>query len=67
MKPVLRTVDKAMPNYLYVCTSPELDGVSGIYVKDRRPQEAARAVLDPESRRTFWDWTEAAAGAVAAE
>ena len=36
MKPVLRTVDEAMPNYLYVCTSPELDGVSGFYFKDRR-------------------------------
>jgi retinol dehydrogenase 14 len=67
MGPLLRTVEDAMPNYLYVCTSPELDGVSGIYVKDRRPQEAARAVLDPDRRREYWAWTVAATGAVAAE
>jgi NAD(P)-dependent dehydrogenase (short-subunit alcohol dehydrogenase family) len=64
MKPVLRTVDEAMPNYLYVCTSPELDGVSGFYFKDRRAQEAARAVLDPERRANLWSWTETAAGLV---
>lgn len=64
MKPVLRTVDEAMPTYLYVCTSPELDGVSGFYVKDRRAQEAARAVLDPQRRAELWAWSEHAAGLV---
>ncbi len=64
MKPVLRTVDEAMPNYLYVCTSPELAGVSGFYFKDRRAQEAARAVLDPQRRADLWAWTEQAAGLV---
>jgi NAD(P)-dependent dehydrogenase (short-subunit alcohol dehydrogenase family) len=63
-KPVLRTVDEAMPNYLYVCTSPELDGVSGFYVKNRRAQEAARAVLDPQRRAELWAWSEQAAGLV---
>ncbi len=67
MRPLLRTVDEAMPTYLYVCTSPELDGVSGIYVKDRRPQEAARPVLDPGRRAELWAWSEQAAGLVPAE
>jgi NAD(P)-dependent dehydrogenase (short-subunit alcohol dehydrogenase family) len=66
MKPVLRTVDEAMPNYLYVCTSPELDDVSGFYFKDRRAQEAARSVLDPQRRTELWAWTEHAAGLVRA-
>jgi NAD(P)-dependent dehydrogenase (short-subunit alcohol dehydrogenase family) len=64
MRPFLRTVDEAMPNYLYVCTSPELDGVSGFYFKDRRAQEAALPVLDPARRAELWEWTEQAAGLV---
>ena len=64
MRPFLRTVEEAMPTYLYVCTSPELDGVSGFYVKDRRAQEAARSVLDPDRRAEVWAWTEHAAGLV---
>ena len=63
MRPFLRTVDEAMPNYLYVCTSPELEGVSGFYWKDRRAQEAARAVLDPQRRAELWSWSEHAVDA----
>ena len=45
-------------------TSLVFDGVSGFYFKDRRAQEAARAVLDPQRRADLWTWTEHAAGVV---
>ncbi len=63
-RPLLRSAEDAVAAYIYVCTSPELDEVSGYYWKDRRPQEAASAVLDPGRRTELWNWTEHAAGLV---
>jgi NAD(P)-dependent dehydrogenase (short-subunit alcohol dehydrogenase family) len=43
----------------YACTSPELDGVSGWYVKDRRPIRPSLVAQDPAFRERAVSWTQA--------
>jgi NAD(P)-dependent dehydrogenase (short-subunit alcohol dehydrogenase family) len=64
-RPVLRTPDKAMISYLYVATSPEVEGVTGWYFKDARPIRPSMQAQDPEFRRRAWRWSEDAAQLVA--
>jgi retinol dehydrogenase-14 len=61
-KPILRSKEKAMITYLYVCASPEVDGVTGWYFKDGRPTGSAIVANDPENRQRIWDWSLQAAG-----
>lgn len=57
MRPLLRDTDKAALGYLYLATSPEVDGVSGWYFKDLRPIEASLVAQDPEFRARVREWT----------
>lgn len=61
-RPILRSKDKAMITYVYVCTSSEVDGVSGWYFKDGRPTGSAIVANDPATRQQIWDWSLQAAG-----
>jgi NAD(P)-dependent dehydrogenase (short-subunit alcohol dehydrogenase family) len=64
MKPILRKPSKAMITYLYVCTSPEVDGVTGWYFKDGRPLRPSQVAQDPAFRAKVWAWSQEQAGLV---
>jgi NAD(P)-dependent dehydrogenase (short-subunit alcohol dehydrogenase family) len=65
-RPVLRSPDKAMISYLYVTTSPELDGVTGWYFKDARPIRPSMQAQDPQFRDRVWRWSEESSQVLAA-
>ena len=64
VRPVLRKPEKAMTTYLYVATSPEVEGVTGWYFKDARPIDESLVAQDPAVRQAVWAWSEAQAGLV---
>jgi NAD(P)-dependent dehydrogenase (short-subunit alcohol dehydrogenase family) len=65
LRPILRDPDKAVRNYLYVATSPEVEGVTGWYFKDQRPIAPSLLAQDPELRRQLWAASCDAVGMVA--
>jgi retinol dehydrogenase 14 len=60
--PVLRRPPEAAETAVYVASSPELDGVSGWYFKDRRPTRESALAGDPQFRREVWEFSVAATG-----
>lgn len=65
LRPILRDPAKAVRNYLYVATSPEVEGVTGWYFKDQRPIAPSLLAQDPELRRQLWVASSEAVGLVA--
>ena len=61
-KPILRTPYKASTGFVYLASSPEVEGVSGWYWKDVRPIDESQVAQDGELRRKLWDWSAQAAG-----
>ncbi|HAM24248.1 MAG TPA: hypothetical protein DCM51_01625 [Actinobacteria bacterium] len=59
---LLRQPEKAMITYLYVMTSPELQGVTGWYFKDGRPIHASQLAEASSTREQVWQWTQTHAG-----
>jgi hypothetical protein len=44
---------------IYLASSPEVDGVSGLYYMGRRPVRPAREALDPAVAERLWAVSEA--------
>jgi len=61
-KPLLRSPEKAMITYLYVSTSPEVEGVTGRYWKDGRPTAESQVAQDQAVRDQVWAWSMQQAG-----
>ena len=62
-KPILRKPEKAMITYLYLTTSPEVEGVTGWYWKDGRPTDESQVAQDPAAARPGVGVVDAAGGA----
>jgi NAD(P)-dependent dehydrogenase (short-subunit alcohol dehydrogenase family) len=62
MRPVLRTPEKASTGFVYLASSPEVEGVSGWYWKDVRAIDESMLAQDPDLRRRLWDWSADAVG-----
>ena len=61
-KPILRTPQKAMITYVYVASSPEVEGASGWYWKDGRPTAESQVAQDQTLRDQVWAWSMQEAG-----
>jgi NAD(P)-dependent dehydrogenase (short-subunit alcohol dehydrogenase family) len=61
-RPLLRTPARAAETAVYLATSPEVDGVTGWYFKDRRPTKESALAGEPQFRRDVWQWSTATVG-----
>ena len=59
------TPERAAERVLYLAGSPQLEGVTGQYLGDRRPLRAPAQTRDPEANRRLWDISERLAGPLA--
>jgi len=56
-RPLLRKPEKAMITYVYLATSPEVEGASGWYWKDGRFVDASQLAQSQELRDQIWAWS----------
>ncbi len=59
LRPAGRTPEEAARTYVYLAASPEVEGVTGWYWKDRRPTKESQLAQDPEVRAQTWAWSRA--------
>jgi NAD(P)-dependent dehydrogenase (short-subunit alcohol dehydrogenase family) len=52
--PFLTTPEKGARTTLHLATSPDVEGVTGEYWKDRKRVSPSRAARDPEAARRLW-------------
>jgi NAD(P)-dependent dehydrogenase (short-subunit alcohol dehydrogenase family) len=52
--PFLKTPDKGAATSIYVASSPEVAGVTGVYFANGRPKQSAKASYDRDLARTLW-------------
>jgi NAD(P)-dependent dehydrogenase (short-subunit alcohol dehydrogenase family) len=60
--PFLMSPEKGARTQVYLASSPEVEGVSGRYFKDRKPIDSSRASRDSTSQRRLWDLSEEMTG-----
>ena len=65
LKPVSRSTEEAAQTYVYLGASPEVEGVTGWYWKDRRPTKESQLAQDPEIRSAAWEWSSQQVGLAA--
>ena len=58
MKPFLKSPEKGARTSIYVSTSPELEGVTGQYYRNSRPQEPRPWALDDAAAARLWTVSE---------
>ncbi|MCK4514949.1 MAG: SDR family oxidoreductase, partial [Spirochaetaceae bacterium] len=56
--PILRPPDQGATTVVHLATSPDVEGVSGRYFKDRREIEPSPAALDEEAGALLWEISE---------
>lgn len=61
--PLLTSPQKGAATTLYLATSPEVEGVTGKYFKNKKPVRPNKAASDPETRRRLWEVSLAMVGA----
>ncbi len=54
----LKSVEEGAATTCYVATSPDLEGVSGCYFSDCKPETPEPNMRDPEMARRLWDVSE---------
>jgi len=62
---VSRSTEEAAQTYVYLGASPEVEGVTGWYWKDRRPTKESQLAQDPEIRSAAWEWSSQQVGLAA--
>lgn len=62
LRPWLRTPEKGAETLVYLAASPEVEGVSGEYLKDRRPIAPSAEARDPDAARKLWEVSERMTG-----
>ena len=55
--PFIKKLDIGAFTTLYVATSPEIEGQSGLYFVHCSPQEPAPAALSRAAAARLWDWS----------
>jgi NAD(P)-dependent dehydrogenase (short-subunit alcohol dehydrogenase family) len=62
LRPFARSPEKGAETAVWLCESPELEGVSGEYFFDKRPRRPHAAALDDEDARRLWEVSEEMTG-----
>jgi NAD(P)-dependent dehydrogenase (short-subunit alcohol dehydrogenase family) len=65
--PFLTTPEKGAATTLYLATSPEAEGVTGKYFKNKKPATPTAQARDPETGRRLWTVSEALVAKSAAQ
>ncbi|MBI5231408.1 MAG: SDR family NAD(P)-dependent oxidoreductase [Coriobacteriales bacterium] len=52
-----RTPEDGADTIVYLASSPEVEGASGLYFKARVPRSPAAAARDRAAQRRLWEWT----------
>jgi NAD(P)-dependent dehydrogenase (short-subunit alcohol dehydrogenase family) len=56
--PLLTSPEKGAATTIHLATSPEVEGVTGKYFKNKKPVSPHKAASDPETRRRLWEASE---------
>ncbi len=64
LRPFARSPQKGAETAVWLCASPEVEGVSGEYFFDKRPRRLDRAAQNDEDARRLWEVSERMTGLV---
>jgi hypothetical protein len=54
VRPFMKTPEQGAKTSIHCASSPELDGVSGMYFADCRPKASSRASYDVDAAARLW-------------
>jgi NAD(P)-dependent dehydrogenase (short-subunit alcohol dehydrogenase family) len=57
-KPFMRSPEQGADTLIWLASSPEVEGLSGMYFSDRKVIEAKKVTCDPAARRRLWEISE---------
>lgn len=57
-KPFMRSPEQGADTLIWLASSPEVEGISGMYFSDRKVIEAKKVTCDPAARRRLWEISE---------
>ncbi len=61
-KPLFRSIEKGAATSIYLCSSPEVDGVSGRFFSDCKEQQPSDGALDEGDAQRLWTLSEKLTG-----
>jgi retinol dehydrogenase-14 len=61
-KPFMRSPEKGADTLVYLASSPDVEGMTGKYLSDRKLITAKSIAYDPEARRKLWQASEGLTG-----
>ena len=61
-KPFMRTPEQGADTLVWLASSPETEGLTGLYFADRKPIQPRKIADDPEVRRGLWKKSEELTG-----
>ncbi len=61
-KPFMRSPEQGADTLIYLASSPEVEGMTGKYLSDRKLQTASKVAYDPSARRRLWEASEELTG-----
>jgi retinol dehydrogenase 14 len=61
-RPFIRSPEKGAETVIYLAASPEVEGRTGLYWKDRKPIRSIASAYDELTRRRLWDASEQLTG-----
>ncbi|MCG3173846.1 MAG: hypothetical protein GMKNLPBB_02053 [Myxococcota bacterium] len=56
-RPFMITPEEGARTSIYLATSPEVEGKTGLYWDKCKPKTPSRAARDPELAKRLWDWS----------
>ena len=61
-KPFMRSPEQGADTLIWLASSPEVEGISGMYFSDRKEIEAKKVAYDRAARRRLWEISEELTG-----
>jgi retinol dehydrogenase-14 len=61
-KPFMRTPEQGADTLVYLASSPEVEGMTGKYLADRKVKAASNAAYDESTRKRLWEASEELTG-----
>lgn len=55
VRPFMKTPEQGAVTSVYLASSPEVEGVTGVYFANRRPRRSSKASYDRELARRLWE------------
>ncbi len=62
LKPFMRSPEQGADTLVWLASSPEAEGLTGLYFADRKPIGAKKVADDPAARRGLWEKSEELTG-----